>query len=180
MITVIACTNRIRSKGLVFANKYAALLQAAGAADVQVLALETIPTDWFFPEMYHPDRQLGSLFDIQDKYLRFVDKVVYVSSEYNGSFPGSLKLFLDAVSVRELNATFKGKKAALVGLATGRAGNLRGMDHLADILNHLGTITFPNKLPISRIGSLLNESNEIVDADALAVMQKHAEEFIAF
>jgi NAD(P)H-dependent FMN reductase len=48
--------------------------------------------------------------------------------------PGSLKLFIDACSVREYKQNFKGKKAALVGIASGRAGNLRGMDHLTGVM----------------------------------------------
>ena len=180
MITVVASTNRKNSKCLIFANKYAELLQEVGYPDVQVLALENIPTDWFFSEMYKPEKQLESLFELQDKYFRLVDKFVFVSSEYNGSIPGSLKLLIDAISVRELDATFKGKKAALVGLATGRAGNLRGMDHLSDILNHMGTIVLPNKLPISKISALLNEHKEVSDSATIETMRKQALEFINF
>ena len=107
-------------------------------------------------------------------------KFIFISPEYNGSFPGVLKLFLDACSVREYKATFKGKKAALVGIATGRAGNLRGMDHLTGILNHLGIIVLPNKVPISKIDQLYGESGDIADAVTLRLIERHVEEFLAF
>lgn len=179
MITVVSGSNRRHSKCLFFAKKFVELIQAKGH-DAQLLALEDIPPEWIFPEMYNVEQQKDSFFELQDTYFRHVDKVIYVSSEYNGSIPGALKLLIDAMSVRALKDTFSGKKAALIGIASGRAGNLRGMDHLADILQHLGTIVLPNKLPISQIGALLNEQNEIVDQPTIDVMEQQVVDFLAF
>ncbi|MBK8705893.1 MAG: hypothetical protein IPN33_21635 [Saprospiraceae bacterium] len=67
----------------------------------------------------------------------------------------------------------------MVGIATGRAGNLRGIDQLTGVLNHVGTIVLPNKLPISRIYSIMNKQGEIVDIPTLKVMQKQVEELLA-
>ncbi len=82
--------------------------------------------------------------------------------------------------MREYFHNFDGKKAALIGVATGRAGNLRGMEHLTGVLNYLGTIVMPNKLPISRISKLKNGNGEIADEETLKVMDAHAREFLAF
>ena len=54
------------------------------------------------------------------------------------------------------------------------------MDHLADVLNHVGTVVLPNKLPISRIEELLDEEGVIVDELTLQVMEVHAQELAAF
>jgi NAD(P)H-dependent FMN reductase len=180
MITVISCSNRKDNKCRIFAEHYAAVLRTKGDEPVELLVLEDIPHDWFFPEMYEGEDQAVSLAGIQDKYMLPADKFVFVSSEYNGSYPGALKLFIDAISVREYKATFKGKKAALVGVATGRAGNLRGMDHLTGVLNHVGTIVLPNKLPISKIGSLLSAEDKITDSDTLKAIEQQIDEFYAF
>jgi chromate reductase len=69
---------------------------------------------------------------------------------------------------------------ALLGVASGRAGNLRGMDHLTGILNYLGAIVMPDKLPISRIGELLDAEGQLNDELTLATMRLHAEEFVHF
>lgn len=180
MITVISSSNRKDNKCRIFAEHYVAMLKTKGNETVELLALEDIPHDWFFPEMYEGEDQALSLAGIQDKYMLPADKFVFVSSEYNGSFPGALKLFIDAISVREYKATFKGKKAALVGVATGRAGNLRGMDHLTGILNHVGTIVLPNKLPISKINALLDTNENIIDKDTLKAIEQQIDEFYAF
>jgi chromate reductase, NAD(P)H dehydrogenase (quinone) len=105
---------------------------------------------------------------------------VYIVPEYNGGFPGVLKLFLDACSVREYKKTFKGKKAALVGIATGRAGNLRGLEHLTGILNHVGTVVLPNRLPISSIEKLMDDDGIIRDPATLKVIEKQMDEFLLF
>jgi NAD(P)H-dependent FMN reductase len=180
MITVISGSNRKGSECLTFAKKYTEILENLTSTPIKLLAMEEIPHDYFFPEMYQKGNQAASLAALQDEYILPAKKFVYVVSEYNGSYPGAIKIFLDACSTRELDKSFKNKKAALVGVASGRAGNLRGMDHLGDVLNHLGTIVLPNKLPISRIFSLMDKDGEIIDETTLEVMRKQAAELLVF
>ncbi len=180
MITIISGTNRRNSECLKFAEKYQEILQQLTDQEVKLLALENIPHDWFFPEMYEEGHQAESLMAIQNEYLLSAEKLVYITPEYNGSFPGAVKLFIDACSVRKYKATFKGKKAALVGIATGRAGNLRGMDHLTGVLHHVGSVVLPNKLPISRIGTLMDKDGNIAEPATLEVIRSHAMEVITF
>ena len=68
-------------------------------------------------------------------------------------------MFFDALSVRKYGESFKGKKVALIGVSAGRAGNLRGMEHLTGFLNYLGMIVYPDKLPISNIEQQLEGDN---------------------
>lgn len=179
MITVISGTNRRESESLLFARQIAAFLEANTDETVKLLPLESIPHDWFHPEMYEKDQQSPSLRDLQDEYILAAQKFIFVVPEYNGSIPGALKLFLDACSIREYQTNFKNKKAALIGVATGRAGNLRGIDHLTAILHHMGTHIMPAYLPISRIGALTEEGN-ILDKHTLKVMEQFAINFLAF
>ena len=180
MITVIAATNRKDSEALDFAKFYAEALRAQTREEVKLLALEEEAHDWFHPGMYSQEGQSASVARLQDEYMTPAGKFVFVIPEYNGSFPGVLKLFLDACSVRAYNETFPGKKAALLGVATGRAGNLRGMDHLTGILHYLGMIVLPNKLPVSSIRKIADEQGNITDPYTRAVIERQALELIAF
>lgn len=180
MISVISGTNRKGSECLVFARKYAELLAAQSSEKVKLLALEEIEHDWFHPDMYESQQISPSLARLQDEYILAADKFVFFSPEYNGGFAGSLKLFIDGISIRKYAENFKGKKAALVGVATGRAGNLRGMDHLNGVLQHMGCIVMPNKLPISQIGKMLNDQQGLADPTTIAVMEAHALELLRF
>lgn len=181
MITLISGTNRKGSRCKRFAEQYYRFLQEVlGESEVQFLALEDISQEWLAADMYIEQRQDPDLAAIQDQYILPAKAFVFISPEYNGSFPGALKLFIDACSIREYARNFKGKKAALVGVSTGRAGNLRGMSHLAGVLNYLGTVTMPDQLPISSIASLLDQKGRVVDEDTLVVMKSHAEAFARF
>lgn len=178
MITVISGTNRTGSECLRFATVYQELLQQHTEEQVKLLALEQLPHDWFHPQMY--EQPSDSLVALQDEYILPAQKFAFVAPEYNGGFPGALKLFIDACSVREYARNFKGKKAGLIGVASGRAGNLRGMEHLTGVLNYLGTVVMPNKLPISSIGKLMDDQGELADTPTLAVLEEHARELTAF
>ena len=69
------------------------------------------------------------------KKLMAVKKFVFITPEYNGSFPGVLKAFIDGM---RYPGTFEGKKCALVGLSAGNQGAALAMSHLTDIFNYLG------------------------------------------
>lgn len=142
--------------------------------------MEDLPKDMVDPYMYSRKGQHAQVAKIQDQYMTPVEKWFFVIPEYNGGFPGIVKLFLDACSVRNYHETFHHKKAALVGIASGRAGNLRGMEHMTGVLNYLGVVVMPNKLPISRIETLMDEKGEITDVETLKSMEQQVKDFIEF
>lgn len=180
MITIIAGSNRKDNETRRFAQYYFEFLKSKTDQTVKLLDLSEIEHDWFHSSMYTEKEQTSSLTNIQDEFMIPAEKFIFLISEYNGSFPGVVKLFIDACSIRAYTETYGGKKAALVGIASGRAGNLRGMDHLSDILNHLGTVIFPNKLPISTIEKLMNEEREIVDKVTLKAIESQIVKFLDF
>lgn len=179
MITVISGTNRKNSKTRVIAYAYYEFFKKATDEPVHFLALEDLPLDILNENMYAADGQSEALGKMQDEMIIPANKLFIVSPEYNGGVSGILKLFIDAISIREYAATFKGKKAGLAGVASGRAGNLRGMDQLTGILNHVGMTIMPNKLPISALGTITDDSS-ITDAAALESIEKHVADFVSF
>ncbi|MEM9526017.1 MAG: NAD(P)H-dependent oxidoreductase, partial [Bacteroidota bacterium] len=127
--------------------------------------------------LYNAEAMSPELIALQDNFILKADKMVIFAPEYNGSYPGVLKLFIDGISVREYKNNFGGKKVALAGVASGRAGNLRGMEHLAGVLAYLGAWILPNKLPVSSVETLL-EDDIITDKDAIAALKLHAKQLI--
>ena len=97
--------------------------------------------------------------------------------EYNGSYPGILKLMIDNTDIRK---AWWHKKVLLTGVSTGRAGNLRGMDHLTGSLLYLKMIVHPNRLPISVIDRLMDGNNHFSDAGTLKAIDVQLEEFLKF
>ena len=91
------------------------------------------------------------------------------------AIPGIFKSFLDVVPPPK----WRGKKVALVGVANGRAGNLRGMDHLSDVLHYLRAEVFSFKVPISVLDSLISDG-ELRDKETLETLKQQATEFLEF
>src|SRR6266536_6326177 len=114
---------------------------------------------------------------IENEILIPTQKFIFIIPEYNGSFPGVLKAMIDISDIRK---TWWGKKALLTGVSTGRAGNLRGMDHMTGVLNYVRMIVHHNKLPISVIDKVMNEGGTITDKNTLLAIDQQVDEFINF
>jgi chromate reductase, NAD(P)H dehydrogenase (quinone) len=164
--TIISGTNRQGSNTLKVARQYQEMLASRGL-EVGLLSLEGL-------DLNQKGQQLQQL---EQDVLIPTDKFIFVLPEYNGSYPGSLKTMIDMSDIRKV---WWGKKALLTGVSTGRAGNLRGMDHLTGALNYLKVHVHHNKLPISSVDKLLNGAGEITDRATITAMEHQVEEFLAF
>ncbi len=180
MITVICGTNRANSNTHKYASHYVKELKNKSNETIEFICLEKIQNCLFNPNMYSADHMDKELKNIQENILIPSQKFVFLSPEYNGSIPGVLKLFIDALSIHKLKETFGGKKAILTGIAIGRAGNLRGMEHLTGMLHHIGITVHPNKLPISACHVALDETGNIKDEEMLKVIDQHIDALLSF
>lgn len=173
MITIISGTNRVHSLTEKFSRIYFDLIIERNK-EVQFFNLTQLPGSIVEMETY--DNTPNELSQIQKDVFEASTKFVFIIPEYNGSMPGILKLLLDVLDVKK---AFRHKKAALVGIASGRAGNLRGMDHLASVLQHMGVTVMPNMLPVSRIQDELTDLQTLREP-TLKVVNRHIDEFLAF
>lgn len=164
--TIISGTNRSGSNTLKVARQYREILESRGVA-AELVTLEGL----------NLNEKTEALANLENHVLIPTDKFIFVLPEYNGSFPGSLKTMIDLSDIRKV---WWGKKAMLTGVSTGRAGNLRGMDHLTGALNYLKVAVHPNKLPISSVDKLLDEKGDFTDQPTLAAMEQQVDEFIDF
>ena len=157
MITIISGTNRPENVSLRVSMAIAELLTSM-EIDAQVLDLQKLPKDFVFRNdvFGNPDPGFSA---IVDQFISTADRFVFVVPEYNGSFPGVCKAFIDAIWPEQ----FKGKKAALVGLSSGRAGNLRGLDHLTGILHYLDIPVMPKRVNIIHVESQMNDEGRLED-----------------
>lgn len=156
MISIIAGTNRKNSETLRVAKYYEKVLKGRGV-DCQVLNLADLPKDFLFTALYGEKNE--EFNQIVEQYVYSVDKFIVASPEYNGSFPGIVKAFIEGWNPRQV----PNKWAGLVGVASGRQGNARGMDDLTNVLNYLKINVIPVKPPMSQIFNLLNKEGDVVD-----------------
>ncbi len=173
MITVICATHRPKSQTLSVVQKYKEILQDLGQ-DVEMLKMDDLPEDFMVTNTF--GKKTHYLEGILRDKIIDSEKLVVIAPEYNGSYPGLFKVFLDAVKP----SVWKGKKIALVGVASGRAGNLRGMDHLTDVFHHLRAEVFSYKIPISGLDGLLDGNGFVADDNTVETLKKQAEEFLLY
>ena len=172
-ITIISATNRPDSNTEKVANYYKSALKNKGL-DVEILSLKNLPESILHSDLY--GKRSEEFQKIIDTYIDKQTQFIFISPEYNGSFAGVLKVFLDAIPPR----LWTENKACLVGISTGRAGNLRGLEHLNNILNYLKVNVYHNKLPISRVDTLLDANGNLTDAETLKVIDSQLEGFLKF
>lgn len=173
MITIISATNRPNSNTFKLASFYSQLLEKQ-QVKWQILSLESVPENLAFGETF--GKRSEKFQQLLEHYIIPIQKFIIVAPEYNGSYPGILKTFFDAIPP-DYN---RNKKVGLIGVSSGRAGNLRGMEHLTGVLNYLGMHVHPNKQPVSVINTLFNEKNDITDPNTLQALNKHITDLINF
>lgn len=164
--TIISGTNRAGSNTVKVARYYEQLMISRGITP-RFLSLESFTS-----------LEKTSDFEEMEKDLLVpTNKFIFISPEYNGSIPGVLKVMFD---ISDYKRAWWGKKALLTGVATGRSGNLRGMEHLTSILNYLRVFVHPNKLPISSVDKLLNSEGVVADSSTAAAIYTQVDEFLQF
>ena len=173
MITVVSGTNRTGNKSVIIAKEYLRQLHSLGE-EAQIFDLQELPAD--FASAWTRDKQSVGFQQQVQTYFRGIGKMVLIVPEYQGTFPGILKLVFDAVHPNDL----KGKKVAMVGLGSGRAGNLRGMDHLSGAFHYLGITVFPNHLPLPKINDVISQDGVLHDENTINLIRMHAEGFSKF
>jgi len=174
MICVIACTNRPNSNSLKISEYYIELLKKEGVA-CTLIDLNKLPESYLFSALYE-NQGKDELFNNIKKPIADAEKFVFVVPEYNGSFPGVLKAFIDGL---DYPVSFKNKKAALLGISSGVMGGSLALSHLTDILNYLGMHVLASKPRITRIEKTFVDG-EINDAFVKELILTQVKDLLKF
>lgn len=174
MITIISGTNRKNSVSKQVALLYQSFLKELGT-DSKIVDLEQLPEDFLTSALYE-NQGKNENFNPVREHMKEARKYVFIVPEYNGSFPGILKTFLDAL---EFPGTFTGKKCALVGVSAGIQGGTLAMSHLTDIFNYLGMHVMAGKPKLLRIAGKM-EDGKITDESYLKRLKEQAKDIIDF
>lgn len=174
MLTIFHSTARANSNSRKIANYYQQILTEKGIP-FQFFTLEEVKDPIFnhtFLDAKTPQQAI-----IEDEILAPTTKYIFIVPEYNGSFPGMLKGFIDATDVKKC---FHNKKACLTGVSDGRAGNLRGMEHLTNIFNHLKMNVLHFKVPISQVSSMLDSEGNLTNEEIKKMIAMQLDLFLEF
>lgn len=166
MYLVVAGTNRPQSNSLRVANVVREQLTTAGN-EVELLDLGQLPAEAFAPEAYQTKPAAFAPF--QDAVDR-CQGIITVVPEYNGSFPGALKYWIDLL---RFPGTFQDLPAAFVGIAAGTWGGLRAVEQLQMVYQYRQARLFPLRVFLPQVHTVLDDEGALNDpavADRLQVM----------
>jgi len=173
MVTIISGTNRPESNTQKVAKYYQKTLALKGLEST-IFNLEDLPDNLIASDLYG---KRSPEFQIIQEMVTQTTKFLFIIPEYNGSFPGVLKVFIDACNFPE---SFYDKKAALVGISSGKYGNIRGVDHFGGVCSYLHLNVLPLRLHIATIKAELNEQGDFFKEDTLKFTDQQINKFIAF
>jgi NAD(P)H-dependent FMN reductase len=173
MILIISGTNRNNSNTLKLAKYYQKTFAEKGE-EAEIIDLAQLPENFIASDMYG---KRSVEFQMTQNQVMKATKFLFVVPEYNGSFPGVLKLFIDGCQFPD---SFFDKKAALVGLSSGKYGNIRGVDHLTGICNYINLHVLPLKIHIPAIHAELNEEGHLFKDDTIKFVHEQIDRFIKF
>lgn len=151
-VYIISGTNRQKAVSIQVANVYQQEFKALGV-EAEIIDLRQLPADYLFSGLYENAGKNEIVNDFRNK-MKEGKKFVFVIAEYNGSFPGALKAFIDGL---EFPDSFTNKKCALVGLSAGIQGAVLAMSHLTDILNYCGAHVLAQKPKLARISDNMQD-----------------------
>jgi len=159
-ILVISGTNRPQSHALRIARIVEAEYAAIGAA-AEVFSLMELPREIFDPSAYAV--KPPAMLVIQQRVLD-AGGLHVITPEYNGSFPGVLKYFIDMLKFPE---SFVRKPVAFVGEAQGMWGGLRSVEQLTQIFGYRNAHIFPDRIFIPAVDAKFNGGEKLLD-DAIS------------
>ncbi|MDZ7937454.1 MAG: NAD(P)H-dependent oxidoreductase [Rhodoferax sp.] len=119
MILLLVATNRNNSMSLKVATYYQTQLKTK-EIDTEIMNLADLPEDFASSALYGNSGKNEVFNQFQTK-IDSVKKIIFFVPEYNGSFPGVLKTFIDGLRYPD---SFKGKKSGF-----GWAGRSSGQQH---------------------------------------------------
>ena len=173
MIQIISGTNRPGSNSLRVTRVLEGMFAELGVP-VGVIDLAKLPADLFTPDAYATK---PAAFEPYQTAIFEARGIVSVVPEYNGSFPGILKYFIDMLKFPE---SLRGVPAAFVGLGAGEWGGLRSVEQLEMVFQYRSAHLFGKRVFLKHVHKLIGDDGSIVDAAVCDRLAEMARDFVRF
>lgn len=174
MITIVVSTNRNDSTSEIVAEYYQKVLLNK-QVQAEIINLKNLPPDFIVSALYENEGKNPVFNALREKVLT-AEKLIFIVPEYNGSFPGVLKAFIDGMPYPN---AFMDKKIALVGLSAGVQGGALALSHLNDIFSYLNAHVLGYKVKLIQIEKNMKDE-KIINNFYLQLIDNQIEKFINF
>ena len=172
-ILIIAGTNRPNSNAVRIAR---VLVKHYTELNVphDLLDLHDLPREMFDPRSYAS--KPTSVQQLQQRVVGALGLHLVVP-EYNGSFPGVLKYFIDMLKFPE---SFEAKPVAFVGEANGANGAMRAVEHLQQVFGYRNAHIFPERVFVAGVKEKVSPDGQIADPNIAERFARQARRFAEY
>jgi len=172
-ILIVSGTNRPGSYCLRVARWISRHYAEAGIPH-ELFSLLDLPQSLFLPESYA--RKPPEFAAIQRRVLEAAGLHMVVP-EYNGGFPGVLKLFIDHLKFPD---SFEHKCVAFTGESDGMWGAFRPVEQIQMIFGYRNAYVFPHRVFIPHVQSQFDEAGNFLNHQTDVLLKSQAVNFAGF
>jgi chromate reductase, NAD(P)H dehydrogenase (quinone) len=178
-ITTIVGTNRNGSMSLKIGTKIQKLYSSLGVTS-NIIDLRELPAEIFTPMAY---KEKPTAFQPFQNLILESAGLHFIVPEYNGSYPGILKYFIDMWKYPD---SFENRCVAYTGVAAGQWGGLRSVEHLQGVLGYRNAFQFNERIFINNIYSRWDWENSTIkklnekEFDIEELIQNQVKNFVEF
>jgi chromate reductase, NAD(P)H dehydrogenase (quinone) len=170
---IISGTNRPNTHSARIAEYVRKKYEEVGAS-ATVLDLKDYPFEDTLDGSYNSEKPRIKAINQQ---LINADGLVFVIPEYNGSFPGVLKVMLDHTPYP---SALVHKPIAYIGEASGAFGSLRSVEQLQLVLNYMNALNYPERVFIQRVSKNWSDEDGPTDPFTAKILDEQISGFVKF
>lgn len=174
MIEVISCTNRKGSNSSKVADLVLRKLNDLGE-ESQFIDLSQIDWGELNENLYGEDNRPSSMKPLIERIDK-ADGLYLICPEYNGSYPGVVKTFIDFWSYPK---SFEKRPVCFTGLG-GVFGGLRPVEHLQQVFGYRNAFIFPERVFLQNVWSIIDDKGEIKDELMSNLLDQQVKSFVKF
>ncbi len=124
----------------------------------------------------------GSTMDGSDsrqfqEMVTAAEGVILATPEYHGSFSSLLKL---AIENMNFPSALKKKPVALLGVASGRIGAVKSLEHLRSVCSHVGALVLPRPVSVAGVRTVFDEQGRCLDEEVERQIRALASELVKY
>lgn len=143
-------------------------------ADTKIFSLRDFPLQDVIGGRYGDTPE--SVQQFNEEFLN-ADGFLFVIPEYNGGFPGILKLFYDYLPFPD---ALEKKPVSLIGEAMGAFGALRPVEQFEQLLKYRKAHIFPERMFIQRVHKSFDPETGLKDETMQELFESQLRNFPAF
>lgn len=171
-IHILSSTDRPGSNAMKVSKYVKGILKEG--SEVEIFSLEDYPLNDIVGGKY--GKEIDSVKSFNDRFLS-ADGFLFVIPEYNGGFPGILKIFYDYLPFPK---AFNRVPVSLIGEAAGAFGALRPVEQFAQLLSYRKAHIFPDSMYIQRVNDSFDPDKGLKSEKLQELLLKQLNDFVKF